>query len=104
MEKDQSYYNGYLTGYWDGVKDASSGKTSDWQKTGIGKLPVKAMAISTRAHKCLLNSGCTNVEDVIALSDDTIRKMRNMGKKTASEIAHWLIEHGIPGSPWSEYF
>ena len=66
-------------------------------------LPVKAMGLSSRVSNCLINSGCTHVCDVIRLSSSQIMRMRNLGSKTASEIAQWVIEHGILSSAWSEY-
>lgn len=95
---------GYLAGYWDGVKDSISGSVTQWQENDIGKLPIQAMGLSSRACNCLVYSGCTYVKDVIALSDDAIIRMRNMGPKTAAEIAGWMIEHGILSSAWSGYF
>lgn len=103
MRKDPLYYEGYIAGYRDGVKDAISGKTDDWQSSELGKLPIHAMAISTRACNCLVRCGCTYVEDVVALSAESIMRMRNLGRKSAAEIAPWLTEHGILCSAWSEY-
>ena len=103
MPKDPQYKQGYIVGYWDGVQDAVSGKITEWQVSDIGNLPIKAMALSTRAYDCLEKCGCTHVKDVIALNSDAIMRMHGLGPKTASEIANWLIEHGLLGSAWSEY-
>lgn len=103
MSDDIAYKQGYIVGYWDGVKDSISGKVTDYQKSDITKLPIKSMEISSRACNCLLHCGCTHVGDVITLSSDAILRMRNLGPKTASEIAQWLIAHDILGSAWSEY-
>ena len=103
MRMDPLYYKGYITGYRDGVKDAALGKVADGQSSDIGKLPIQAMGLSTRACNCLVYCGCTHVEDVIALSSYAIMSMRNLGPKTASEIARWLTEHGILCSAWAEY-
>lgn len=103
MTEDSLYQKGYIKGYWDGVKDTATGKVADWEKSDIAKLPIKAMLLSPRACNCLMHCGCTNVGDVIALSSDRILRMRNLGPKTAAEIASWVIEHGILCSAWSEY-
>lgn len=103
MRREPLYYEGYIAGYRDGVKDAVTGNVTDWKTADIRKMPVRAMALSTRAYNCLMHSGCTYVEDVIALSSCSIMTMRNLGSKTASEIAHWLAEHGIACSAWTEY-
>jgi len=103
MSKESLYWQGYMAGYRDGVQDAQSGKITDWKELDIAKVPVNAMAISQRARNCLIYSGCTQVGDVIALTTDRILRMRNLGPKTAAEIAQWLIENGIFYSAWSEH-
>jgi len=103
VTKDPLDYKGYIAGYWDGVKDTISGKVTEQQSSDIGKLPIHAMKISTRAHNCLLYSGCRYVEDVIALDSNSILTMRNLGSKSASEIANWLAENGVFCSAWMVY-
>ena len=103
MIQNPLYQKGYVTGYWDGVKDAVSGKVNDWQASDIANLPIKAMGISPRAYNCLVMCGCVQVKDVAALRSEEIMRMRNLGSKTASEIARWLTMQGILSSAWSEY-
>lgn len=103
MAQDPLYQKGYAAGYWDGVKDHASGKVADGQSGDIGKIPIQAMGLSTRVSNCLLYRGYSHVEDLLELSSDEIMRMRNVGRKTASEIAQWLIEHEIYGSSWSVY-
>lgn len=43
------------------------------------------------------------IADVVALSEHSIATMRNLGVKTASEIAHWLQDHEICYSAWRKY-
>lgn len=103
MGKDSLYYEGYLAGYWDGVKDAVSFKVQDCPSVHNRTLPIHAMALSTRAYNCLTHCGCVYIEDVAALNKETIRRIRNLGTKTASEIANCLIEYGILYSAWSDF-
>ena len=103
MSKDANYTKGSIAGYKDGVKDAVAGKFTDWSALELADLPVHAMAISTRAKNCLIYSGNTSVGDVLTLKSEDIMKMRNLGRKTASEIAKWLISNGFAYSAWSEY-
>ena len=105
MEKPREYlYNkDYLAGYRDGIRDAVSGKSTKMMQNDILDLPIKVMALSTRARNCLSHAGCTYIADVIALSEDTIMAMRNLGSKTASEIALWLNANGIYNSAWSDF-
>lgn len=105
MQKNQDdhYYKGYIAGYRDGMTDAASGKTAAITESDVINLPIKGMALSTRAYNCLARADCVYIADVAALSEITIATMRNLGPKTASEIAHWLDEHGIRYSAWSRF-
>ena len=101
--KRNPYYIGYLAGYRDGVRDAVAGKTTLLIESDITKLPITVMHLSVRAHNCLARAKCEFVEDVALLSEHAIITMRNLGPKTAREIAQWLDTHGICYSAWSQY-
>lgn len=101
--KDDPYYKGYIAGYRDGMTDAMNGKAYNSLESDVAQLSLHAMSLSARALNCLSNANCQTVADVAALSESTIATMRNMGRKTASEIANWLDKHGIHGSAWSKY-
>ncbi len=105
MEKrpDDLYYKGYLAGYRDGIADAGSGKAAQITGNDLALLPIKAMALSTRAYNCLLRAGCIHISDVANISDSTIHHMRNMGNKTAAEIARWMDSHGFHLTAWATY-
>ena len=101
--QDNLYYKGYVAGYRDGIADVASGKTLNMIKSDVASLPVKAMGLSTRAYHCLQGAGCVYVADVMGLNEHTIATMRNLGTKTASEIARWLDGQGVCYSAWSKY-
>ena len=101
--KDSQYYKAYITGYRDGVADALKGKVQTQTAKDPAKISVVAMGLSTRACNCLLRSGCKTIADVLALDEHTIRTMRNLGIKTACEIAQWLAEHYYFSSAWVPY-
>ena len=103
MEKDSPYYSAYIAGYRDGVADAYSGNVKSHGSTDPGKIPVAALGLSTRACNCLLRANCQTVADVLALEEHTVRIMRNLGPKTAAEIAQWLAEHHYLSSIWAQY-
>ena len=104
MTKEPLYVKGYLAGYWDGVRDSAVGCIAQWQENDIARLPVQAMGLSTRACNCLVHSGLTYVKDVVALNEDEIMRIRNLGPKTAPEIADWMVGHGILNSAWLKYY
>ena len=101
--QDDLYYKGYVAGYRDGIEDALNGRNTAADEKDILNLPIQAMPLSKRANNCLHLAGCTYIADVTALSEHTIATMRNLGTKTASEIAHWLDAQGICYSAWNKY-
>lgn len=105
MENQQGYlyYKGYVAGYRDGAADAANGVVREMNEQDIASLPVEMAELSARARNCLSRAGCMRISDVISLSDHTIATMRNLGGKTASEIARWLDTHGICYSAWNKY-
>jgi len=103
MLQEDLYQKGYMAGYWDGISDAANGKTAGKMEEEMALLPIKAMGLSTRAYNCLNRAGCVSVADVAALDGYRIVTMRNLGPKTAREIAKWLQEHGIGYSAWGKY-
>ena len=101
--QDYLYYKGYVAGYRDCLAEAASGNVEKSAEIDIVSLPVKAMALPTRAYNCLIRAGCIHIADVVALSEYTIATMRHLGTKSASEIAHWLDAHGLCYSAWNKY-
>lgn len=47
---------------------------------------VKDLGLSVRAYKCLVRAGINNVEDLLRCDENKLRKLRNLGAKTAEEI------------------
>ena len=101
--KDSQYYKAYIAGYRDGVADALKGKVQTHTTNDPAKNPVAVMGLSTRARNCLIRSGCQTIADVLALDEHAIRTMHNLGKKTAFEIAQWLVDHYYFSGAWVQY-
>ena len=97
------YYKGFVAGYREGIKAAVSVKIPNTEDVSILDIPIKGSGLSARACNGLNKAGCTYIRDVVKLSEHTIATMRNIGTKTAAEIAHWLDDHGICYSAWCEY-
>ena len=102
-QRDDPYYKGYIAGYLDGVRDGVSGKNATKVESKLLALPIEAMQLSTRAYHGLLRAKCEYIADVIALSENEIRRMRGIGTKTAREIACWLHDRGICYTHWTAY-
>ena len=98
---DMLYHKGYLEGYMDGLRAARNRGETEIMMDEITQLPIGAMELSRRAQNCLERSGCIVVSDVISIDEYTIKTMRNLGRKTASEIARWLEANGIYNTAWS---
>lgn len=103
MPKESQYYKAYITGYRDGVADAYSGKVQAHKTRDPAKIPVTVLGLSTRACNCLVRANCQTVADVLALDEYAVRTMRNLGPKTAAEIAQWLVDHYYFSSVWVQY-
>lgn len=105
MEKLQqdAYYKGYIAGYRDGIREASDGNQELEQSKDILGRPIEDLELSTRAYNCLVRAGCVWVSDIAALDAYTVASMRNMGSKTATEIARCLVDHGIRSGVWLAY-
>ena len=103
LSNNYAFCKGYLAGYRDGLRDGGSVNIENSDVLNIQLLPIRAMGISTRAHNCLTLMGCKTIADVIAMGSEMIASTRNMGPKTASEIAKWLTEQGVVNTAWSEF-
>ena len=90
----KAYLLGYRTGYQDALNQTAS------ETKTIPTDPIEVLALSTRACNCLRFAGLRYVSEVAALPAEKIQQMRNLGKITASEIAHALHSHGIHGTDW----
>lgn len=103
ISKESQYYKAYIAGYRDGVADAFSGTVQSLNTNAPERIPIEVMGLSTRARNCLLRVGCKTVADVLALDEHTVMTMRNLGQKTATEIAQWLVDHHYLSSVWIPY-
>lgn len=101
--KASEYQKGYVAGYRDGIKAASQGKSEENIAGNMPDLPIEAMQVSARARNCLIRAGCIYASDISKLSEEKIATMRNLGPKSAAEIAQWLDNHGINYSAWCKY-
>ena len=107
MNDSAAYRKGYREGYLPGYKKALEHCCQTAQPLTLTEeetlLPIEALGFSTRALNCLQRAGCTCLGDVCALSEFQIATMRNLGVKTAAEIAEVLTEHGLLNTYWTKY-
>ncbi len=71
----------------------------------IDKMQIKVtdMGISVRATNRLIAVGCQTVKDVVALNEEKIKNIRNLGKLSIQEIASKLESMGITETDWSKF-
>ncbi len=91
---------GFRRGYRAGFLDGRSALHTD---ADVLSLPLEAMEISVRAQNCLQSCQCRRIGDVAKVPIETIWRMRNLGKKSADEIARALNRNRIFGTAWDAY-
>ena len=105
--KKRAYGEGYKTGYDQGYKDGYADGQNGVEQPSISEEllnhPIDSLGLSVRAYNCLLRAGCERVGDAVRLSVDQIQRMRNLGPKSANEIACAIRDLGIPNTRWSTY-
>ncbi len=57
--------------------------------------PIDALEFSVRAHNCLINAGVTRIIDLVNMSEDSLQKTKNFGKKSFDEVKEGLKQHGL---------
>ena len=102
-EYHKGYLSGYCDGYENGAEDARNGIPKICAPEKILDKPIEAMGLSSLAYNCLHHAGLKFVRDVVYLSSDRIRVMRNLGAKKASEIATAIQNYGIIHTAWDKY-
>lgn len=101
--RGEGYKTGYNQGYKDGYADGQNGVEQPSISEELLNHPIDSLGLSVRAYNCLLRAGCEYVRDAARLSEDQIQKMRNLGVKTANEIACAIRDLGIPNTSWTTY-
>ena len=97
------YERGFRHGYQKAIEDYLNGELRTSIANDIEQLPLDAIPFSSRARNCLQYAGCHCLGDVCKLSEIQIETMRNLGIKTAAEVAEVLWTHGLHNTHWSKY-
>lgn len=101
--KEQAYHKGYLAGYRRGIEDGKSGRGGAQVESELLDLPIQFLNLSTRPFNSLDRADYRTIRDIVSLSQQEIRKIRNLGMKGLREIAGALWERGIRDSAWNEW-
>ena len=104
IEQEQALYRqGYLAGYQKALMDYQILPQDSQIPVDIATLPVDHLGLSARAINCLHAAGCRCIADVCGLELLRIQRMRNLGPKTAAEIAGLIVGYGIHHTAWSQF-
>ena len=60
-----------------------------------GSDPIEYLDLGVRSYNCLKRNGIHTINDILALSDDELLTLRNMGRKNVDEIKEKLKEYGL---------
>lgn len=102
-EYNKGYCAGFIDGYRQGAEDSRNGTVRTYADDEVLNLPIQAKNLSTRSFNCMRCAGCVYIRDVVELSEERISSMRNLGPKSANEIALALRKYGICYTLWNRY-
>ena len=96
---DEAYKKGYREGYADGEN-----KIKEKLPTMISgsNIPIEELDITVRPYNCLKSIGAETVFDILQFTEDDIKSIKNLGKKSSIEIAKALRAKGIISDAWEK--
>ena len=104
MDQEKELYRlGYRAGYQKALQDYHIIPKDNHIPVEIQTLPLDSLGLSTRAVNCLHAAGCHCLGEVCKLDSAQIMRIRNLGNKTAAEIAALLLEYNIHHTAWSQF-
>lgn len=100
---NSQYTKGYSDGYIKGLNDAKSGDKATQKSDMFFQNNLESVELSVRAYNCLKQAGVNTIGDLLEFDDiESIYNIRNLGKKSAVEIARKLSDFGIKGTVWEK--
>lgn len=99
-EYKKGFESGYMKGYEEASIDARNGLTRTERDISIMSLPLEVLQLDVRPYNCLYHNGCRTVGDCIRMDEYHIRRIRNLGKKSADAIARALLRKDIRNTDW----
>lgn len=95
-------FDEYVRGYNAGFEDAEKGGTNYVSSYHSHHLNMEDLDLSVRSFNCLKRAGINTLEDIINITNpDAIMRIRNLGRKSAVEIAEKLLRLGICNEAWA---
>lgn len=102
-EYQKGYRLGYEKGYENCAADMENGVTREGYDVSVLHMPIDSMDLDVRPYNCLLRAGCQTVGDCVRMDYDKIRRIRNLGIKSARQIAQALQQMEITHTAWDRF-
>ena len=102
-EYTRGFESGYVKGYEAAEADTRNGFTRTERDISIMSLPLEVLQLDVRPYNCLYYNGCRTVGDCIRMNEYDIKRMRNLGKKSADAIARALRRMDIRHTEWNQF-
>jgi len=102
-EYNKGYSKGYADGYRHGKTDAENNVAFSYGPEDLLAQPIQYLNLSTRSQQCMFALHCETIGDLVRLTEEQIMRTRNLGKKSADEIARKLKAAGARGSAWDQF-
>ncbi len=99
----KGYYVGFFDGYQRGAEDARLGLPTACDPDSPLDQPIEALNLSHRAYNILHRTGYRYIRDLTTLDELEIYRIRNLGTKTADEVAKKLQAMGISHTNWCHF-
>ena len=95
QERIKAYREGFLDGYH---------KSGVQRNVPVPDMLLEELELSAHARQCLAWAGIQTVRELMECPEEKIRYMRNMGPKTASQIAEALRKVGVVYTSWDKFY
>ena len=59
-------------------------------------LKIDELGLSARSFNCLDRSGITYIGEIVIMSENDLKNVKNLGKKSLEEIIDKMVEYGFP--------
>lgn len=67
----------------------------DQKKERINQMSIEELELSVRSSNCLRRANIDTVQKLTEKTEEDMMKVRNLGKKSLTEIKHKLAEIGL---------
>ena len=79
-------------------EETQAQEESPAEKAGEDTRPIEDLGLSVRSYNCLKNAGIDTVQQLMDISPEQLRKIRNLGKKSLDELTEIRAGYGLPVS------